>query len=453
MEAWESFLKQAEQDLGKDTVDNWLRSLQILRFDACNLYLQAKDSFQALWFEEHMRLRLETQFFNNNKKRIKVHLKVSNNTTPSSRSKAKKSKATLPAAVEEARPFSITFEDLDPNSTFDSFLSSEDNLLTYKLLQETAGTNGSQPSLNSFNPIFVHGASGVGKSHLLMATAHALTRQGFKAVYSRAETFTEHVVSAIRAGEMQAFRRAYRNIDVLLIDNLHILSRKNATQEEFFHTFNTLHLAEKQIILSANCAPQELKYIEPRLISRFEWGIVLPLGHLQKKEMPKLLKIRTSQIKFPMNPEISDFLLSTFTSSSKALCRAIDALSLRCHLEAIAVPTLELTQQYLVDLIEEEKRVALTENRIIQAVSKHYGITVDDILGKSQTREYVLPRQMAMYLCRSQLTFPFMKIGEIFSRDHSTVMSSIKQIKKLTEDHNSEVAGSLSTIQSTLKSL
>ena len=120
-----------------------------------------------------------------------------------------------------------------------------------------------------------YGPSGTGKSHLLVAIAHTLKQRSLKVVYTRAETFTEHVVSAIRSGEMSTFRHCYRNIDVLIIDDVHIISRKGATQEELFHTFNTLHLAGKQIILSAKCAPQELQFIEPRLVSRFEWGDII----------------------------------------------------------------------------------------------------------------------------------------------------------------------------------
>jgi len=286
MKAWENFLGLQEAELGVETVDKWLRPLKLLHFDAGNLYLEAKDSFHALWFEEHIRHKLQTKLLNNNNRRIRLHLSVANQKkaarTTTTRRRSREAKPT-PKPVST---FSLSFDELDPHCTFANLVVNESNQLAYKLLCEitkydpnTGQVNANaEPSVPAFNPIYLYGGSGTGKTHLLMATAHCLRSQGIRAIYSRTESFTEHVVSAIRAGEMQAFRQAYRNIDVLLIEDVHIFSRKGATQEELFHTFNTLHVAGKQIILSAYCPPQELQLIEPRLVSRFEWGVVLPLA-------------------------------------------------------------------------------------------------------------------------------------------------------------------------------
>ena len=156
----------------------------------------------------------------------------------------------------------------------------ENNTIVYRLFCELTGYNPiaekyEQPvvALGAFNPIYLWGGSGSGKTHLLMALTHAFKQRGLNALYARAETFTEHVVAAIRSSEMQSFRKAYRHVDVLLIDDVHVFARKDATQEEFFHTFNTLHTSGRQIILTSKCAPSLLQEIEPRLISRFEWGI------------------------------------------------------------------------------------------------------------------------------------------------------------------------------------
>lgn len=453
MQAWEDFLKLQEKELGTDTVAKWLRTLKVLRFDACNLYLQAKDSFQALWFEEHIRHQLQSKFFNNNNKRIRIHLSTTND-RPEEKPQAKKSKAPETSTSNHLTPFSISFEELDPYCSFDNFVTTDGNLLGFKLLHElcTHPTNSDTGQLPAptFNPIFLHGHRGVGKTHLLMACAHELKKRQLKVIYSRAETFTEHVIKAIRAGEMQTFRKAYRNIDVLLIDDVHVLSRKSATQEEFFHTFNTLHLEGKQLVLTSNCAPQELKFIEPRLVSRFEWGIVLPLTPLPKEKLRIFLQNKSRSLHFELQKDVTEYLIETFPSSAQALSRAIEALSLRSHLDEHAPPTSKLTidrvQAYLSDLIVEEQHAAITPQKILQTVAEFYGIRTDDILSKSHAREYTLPRQVSMYLCRSQLNMPYMKIGDFFSRDHSTVMTSVKQIRKQLDTTNKELSGSIGSI-------
>lgn len=446
MRAWEEFLITLEKELGIETVTKWLRPLKIIRFDACNLYLEAEDSFKATWFEEHIRHKAKTSLLNNNNKPIKIHLGLENRKNEEIKSKKKE--------VQPLSTFSLSFDEIDEKCRFDNFVTSQSNLLAFKLLCESCGLDPKNlqrikksPSPLSFNPIYLFGRKGTGKSHLLMAVARNLKEAGQKVIYARAETFTEHVVNAIRAGEMQTFRKMYRNIDALLIDDIEVFSRKGATQEELFHTFNTLHVEGKQIILSASSTPQELKFIEPRLSSRFEWGIVIPLQSLGNEEMKEVLIKRAAHLNFSLPQEVQEFLLETFASNTKSLIRALEALVLRTHLNhATSTITAMGAKNLLSDLILEEEKSVLTPGKIIRTVAEYYGIRIDDILSKSQSRESSLPRQIAMHLCRSSLNLPFMKIGDIFARDHSTVMSSVKHIQKALEEKNQEIMGSLSTI-------
>lgn len=441
MQAWEQFLQQQEAELGTETVQKWLRSLKIQRFDACNLYLEAKDSFQVLWFEEHIRGKAQSLLVNGNNKQIKIHLSVAN-VIPNSKKNPKQIKNNKET---KAIQFQLNFDDLDPLCLFQYFVTNSDNQITHQLLRELAGLSTfTTTTLGTLNPVYLYGPMGSGKTHLLMGLTQSFRDRGLKSVYVRAELFTDHVVSAIRAGEMSKFRQAYRNADVLLVDDVHVFSRKGATQEEFFHTFNTLHLEGKQIILSANCAPQELQSIEPRLVSRFEWGIVLPLKPLQTKELISMLQAKAQALHFPLPTKISDFLVETFTSNPKALIKAFEALVLRLHLDSrYSIQNLSTTtaQTLLSDLLLEEQKSTLTSLKIIQTVAQHYGIRSEDILGKSRTRECALPRQIAMYLCREKLKLPFMKIGQLFSRDHSTVMASVKYIQKSLEEDNQDIVG------------
>lgn len=442
MRIWEEFVHHQEKEIGVDSARRWLRTLRVLKFDAGNLYLEAKDAFQVLWFEEHIRPKIKGSLVNANGRPIQVHLSVAGSSSEKEeKSKQRKTKKSAAQTTATAK-FALVPDELDPLCTYEHFYSAEGNLLAHKILCEVAGirlgedlTAHSQSQLAVFNPIYVYGRSGTGKTHLLMATTHALRQRGLNAIYTRAEVFTEHVVMAIRAGEMSAFRKLYRDADVFLIDDVHIFSRKAATQEELFHTFNTLHLANRQIVLSACCSPHELQLIEPRLVSRFEWGVVMPLEPLKREEFVQVLRLKSKALGFPLTPLVEQFLCEMFSSSPKALCQALEALVLRVHLQQGANPrrsslTTEQLHAFLHDLMEDEERAALKPELILQKVAESYGIRVDDLTGRGQKRDTVLPRQLAMYVCRQSLQMPLTKIGELFHRDHSTVISSIRQIEK-----------------------
>lgn len=445
MKAWEEFLKRLDVELGQEVVDKWLRSLKVVNFDARNLFLEAKDSFQILWFEEHIRLKVVSSLINSNSKKVKVHLSIANQQNGQKKSKdAKKGDK-----FKENPRVEITFDSLDPLCTFDSFLVYEENNVPFQVLTDAISTI-------AFNPIFIFGQEGAGKSHLLMSIAQKMREHGKYVTYVRAETFTEHVIAAIRSGDMGAFRQAYRQVDALIVDDVHLFSKKWATQEEFFHTFNTLHLSGKQIFLSANCPPQELQFIEPRLISRFEWGIVFPIVSAQDKKREDLLYQKAQKLQYPLHQKVASFLLETFKSSPKALIKGLEALILRAHLNqqekrTTYMPmTVPLAKHYLSDLIIEEQRHAITHEKIVQACAECSGIRTEDILGKAQSRDCALPRQIAMYLCRKELKFSFTKIGDLFGRDHSTVMSSVKGIQKSLDEQDAELHATMQAIQKKL---
>lgn len=455
MQAWDDFLLKQEPLLGKDVVEKWLRTMKVVHFDSGNLYLEAKDSFQILWFEEHVRPTLKSKLLNNNFRPIKVHISVGEQKTSPARAPAKNKAAKAPAP-----PAVKYFQDkIDPSFTLENFIPGEANKILFKLLSELSGYNPqtknyTDPSvaLGAFNPIYLWGGSGSGKTHLLMALTQAFKSRGLNPLYARAETFTEHVVAAIRGSEMQSFRKAYRHADILLIDDVHLFSRKDATQEEFFHTFNTLHTSGRQVILSANCTPALLKEIEPRLVSRFEWGINIHLEKLSGADLKQILQKRCDGFQFPLTDEVLDYMIATFPSA-RSLHRALEALILRSHLNTKNTSTTldpSLVQKILTDLEEEEKKSALSPEKIIASVAAIYGIRQEDLLGKSQSQDCSLPRQIAMYLCRHELRLPFQGIGAIFDRDHSTVMTGIKQIEKRLETSDRELLSSLSEIKQTL---
>lgn len=444
MHAWDQFLERVEQELGKSTVDKWVRPLKVIRFDALNLYLEAQDTFQILWFEEHIRQKALKEFFNNNHKPIKIHL--------STQSQGKTANQKYKQKVEGEK-ISYTFKSLDPSCRMSHFIFSKENVLAEKLFGQLVQVDFGH--LPEFNPIYIYGPKGCGKSHLLMASAAHFHSKGLKAIYSTSDLFTDHLVSALRAADMSRFREVWRACDVLLLDDVEHFAKRGATQEEFFHTFNALHLAGKQIILSSNVPPQELAQIEPRLVSRFEWGIVVPLKPLPKENFPLMLQKKADALKVQLPPKVAAYLIDFFQSSPKALMQGLEALILRMHLEKESFQTLNhlsplSLKKILSDLLKMEEQALITPSKIIGGVAQVFQVGEEEVRGKSQARECIEPRKMAMYLCRQMLKMPYTKIGEAFDRDHSTVMSAVRQVEKNLKEPNSSTSQNL---QLTLKKI
>lgn len=424
MQAWHAFLNSLKDELGAENIDQWARPLKIAKFDARNLYLEAEDSFQISWFNEHIRPRL-ISFVSANQKPIKVHLGQG---TPSPK------KPYIP------KPISIVSDELHPHYLFDHFTETEGNKLAFNFLKELPS------SLGAFNPLFLFGGKGTGKTHLLTAIAHSLKTAGKQIFFVNAQTFTEHVVYAIRTGIMEEFRKAYRLIDVLIMDDVHIFARKAATQEEFFHTFNTLHTLGKQIILSAEKPPSEIAEIEPRLLSRFEWGLSLSLTLPTDSELPKIFQAKAKALHLPTNPEMEKFFIEHFKTPSD-LSSALETLALKGNLGGLPTHTLPFIHESLKDILAKNKEEQLSPTKILKKVSDHFGLKPTDLTGKAQTKEVSFPRQIAMYFCRTRLKMPLMKIGELFSRDHSTVITAVRQIENALEKKEGEVLNILSRIE------
>ncbi len=430
MKAWNELLSSLDLELGKKTVDKWLRTLIVVKFDAGNLYLDATDSFQINWFKEYISPRLSKDFLTGSGKEIKVHFLLQGKEY--SKKKVK---------VEEEKS-SFQPDALEPHASFEEFVQPTDENIPHQIINELV--NETLP-LGTYNPIYIHGPSGSGKSHLLMATAAALQAKGKRCIYVRANTFTEHVIRAYRSASLQEFRKAYRDIEVLIVDDVHLFSRKIATQEELFHTFNLLHTTGHQIILGSSLPPQLLEEIEERLISRFEWGITLSISPPQEKERIKILEMRGAALQLPLSTPLKESLLKSF-KNLHALIQAVEALALRLPYSTIP-PDLEIAEFHLKDLISKENQTFLTPEKILKTVANTFGIKTEDILGKAQNKECALPRQIAMYLCREKLYMPFLKIGRLFSRDHSTVMTSVKRVKKGIEKKEEGFLLPLSDIQ------
>lgn len=421
MQNWNSFVQQLLDLLGKAPVKRWLEGVKIAKFDAQNIYLSVRDSFQIHWFSEHIE-PLARRHFCSAGRPIRIHLALRDQTPSTSTTHPHKG---APTTRSSSRSH-LSFEDFYPT---------RGQRLAHLLVGEITASGGdSRPSLGTYNPIFLYGPSGSGKSHLLSAVADRLKALDKQVVYLDGDAFTEDVVSAIRRGEMRDFRRRYRRADALIVDSVEKLGKKSATQEEFFHTFNTLHTAGKQILLSAPQHPQALNFIEQRLISRFEWGLSVELEGVSAEEALSILRIRAEKLGLDISQRDLQCLIAKLDVNLKKLVEALETLAYKIDLKrsfATGQRAVEISiWEDLKEILQRHQIEKTTPQIIIEQVAAHFGILSTDILGRSQNREFTRPRRLAMYLCRHELRLPFVKIGEIFSRDHSTVISNCRNIEQ-----------------------
>ena len=454
MKIWDDFLDSIESELGEATVKQWLRPMEITQAKPGEWHLYASDSFQMLWFEEHIRPIAEARIRDIDGQKIKLKVKVreEEGQVPTkktiSRSTFTKKTENKNDAEEKLH---IQGDNVSCDLAMEQVVEYEGNRLAWRALQELALTP-TQFLSDGFNPLYIYGPFGSGKSLMAGCAVQSLLKIGLKVIYVRGETFTHHVVQAIRLGMMQQFRRFYRGVDVLVFDGIETLSHKASTQEEFFHTFNSLHVGGKAIVLLASSAPKDLKGIEPRLISRFEWGLMAQIEQPNSVNLELIAKTHLERLKLELSLAQKKILTENFSANPAELVKALSTLSMRLHRQKLISSQLnpEQTLHILADLAQQKVASQLNYDKIISIVGDHFGITSKDILGKCQRREFSLPRQIAMYLCREKLQMPFLKIAQLFVRDHSTVMASCKLVQRHLKDSGSQVGQDLAVIQQKL---
>ncbi|MCI0341956.1 MAG: chromosomal replication initiator protein DnaA [Planctomycetales bacterium] len=318
---------------------------------------------------------------------------------------------------------------LNPSYTFENFVVGSSNRLAHAAAIAVADSPGL-----AYNPLFLHGSVGLGKTHLLQAICHAVIRRPrqLQILYLSCESFTNDFVSALERGQVENFRYKYRHVDVLLIDDIQFLAKTEKTQEEFFHTFNTLYNAQKQIILSSDSAPKDIPTLEERLVSRFKWGLVSSIDPPSLEMRVAILrnKARIRGLEFP--PDVVQFIAETVTSNIRELEGAV--LKLLAYAKLTERPVdLALAREVLQDYLRAPLR-RVTIDGIVQRVTQAFGVKLADIQGKRRTKSVSLPRQVCMYLARSLTDHSLEEIGGYFGgRDHTTVIAALDRVKLLRE--------------------
>ena len=326
---------------------------------------------------------------------------------------------------------------LNPRYTFDTFVVGKNNNLAHAASLAVAESPG-----EIYNPLFIYGGVGLGKTHLMHSVAHFILKNNpsAKILYVTSEKFTNELIDAIRNKNNVStteFREKYRNNDVLLIDDIQFIIGKESTQEEFFHTFNDLHGAKKQIIISSDKPPKEIATLEGRLKSRFEWGLIADISSPDYETRMAILRKkeeRDSKEKgYHLDDEVIQYIATNIKSNIRELEGALNRITAMSSLEHREI-TVELAQEALKDMISPNAKREITPDLILLTVAEHFHIKTDDIKGSKRSADIVIPRQIAMYLCREMTSTPLKAIGKLMgNRDHTTVLHGVEKISKEIE--------------------
>ena len=419
-EVWQAALSTIQGQLNHHSFETWFRPLTLAGVADHRLQVLLPNRFFKEWFEEHylelLRSSLEDLLFT----RVEIDLMVPNRDVPPPPPPKE-----VPAKRGPRKP-SSTSPSLNSKYTFDTFVVGGGNQLAH-----AASLAVAEQLSRAYNPLFIYGGVGLGKTHLLHAIGHFVLERdsAVRISYASSEKFTNDLINAIRFDATSEFRNRYRSLDLLLIDDIQFIAGKERTQEEFFHTFNDLYNASKQIVISSDSIPKEIPGLEERLRSRFEWGLIADIQPPDLETKAAILRKKAQAEGVQIPDEVSLFIATNVKSNVRELEGYLVRIVAYASLTNQAI-TLDLAREVLKELVEEERTV--TSDRIQEVVAEFYRLKARDLLSKSRHKSIVLPRQVAMYLCRTHTNASLPDIGAVFGgKDHSTVIHACAKVREL----------------------
>lgn len=320
---------------------------------------------------------------------------------------------------------------LDPSYIFENFVQGKSNQLALAVSESVADNASNRQVSRVYNPLFIYGASGLGKTHLMQAIAHEVleNRNDAYIMYLSSEKFTNELITAISKKQTAKFKEKYRSVDMLLIDDIQFISDKEATQEEFFHTFEDLYNAGKQIVISSDKPPKEIQKLEDRLVSRFGWGIIVDISKPDFETRVAILQKKLEEIGVDVDNNILEYIAESIDTNIRDLEGALSTAIACAKSDNRITVTLDDALQGVQSRVHSKKTKRLSVQDIQRAVADKYSIKLSDLKGKSRKKDIVLPRQIAMYLCRELLSISLVSIANEFNRDHTTIMHGYEKIE------------------------
>ena len=425
----DELLTKAKELLKSETTafayDTWMKNLSIESFDGGNLVLSTETTFEQKAIETRYKELIIGVFNHLTNKQCNVNI-ISKEDSDSS--------LDIPEQIHINSSMSLINTNINEKLTFDNFVVGNSNRFAHAAALAVSENPGKM-----YNPLFIYSGTGLGKTHLMHAIGNEILRENsnLKVLYITTEFFTNQLVNALKDNKMEAFRNKYRNnVDVLLIDDIQFIGKKERTQEEFFHTFETLHNAGKQIVISSDRPPKDIPFLEERLKSRFEWGIMADIGSPDYETRLAILRKKAET----ENTIVDDSILANIATKMDTNIRELEGvfkkLVTRANLMNSPI-TMEMSEWAMNDVISNKKAKdkVISSQYIIEEVSKYFNVDVRDIVGPKRNSDIVFPRQVAMYLCSTVPQLSTTQIGRDFGgRDHTTVMHSIDKIDKKIKD-------------------
>jgi chromosomal replication initiator protein len=458
-DAWQAVLGEIELTMGKSSVVTWLKSARLVAYEDGHYIIGVFNGYVKEWIEHRKRDDIRRMLSDRMGRTIEVSFAV---VSQSSASNAVVSQAAPPPPVRQAdpkpvkkaesqsavpvrvpspppvlpalpklTPMSTTTpgmaDGLNPRYTFEAFIVGSGNRMAHAAAQAVAES----PS-ERYNPLFLYGGSGLGKTHLLHAIGHSARQRGLTVRYVTSETFTNELIGSIRGQSQDAFRSKYRSVDVLLMDDVQFIAGKESTQEEFFHTFNSLHGANKQLVVTSDRAPKNMVTLEDRLRSRFEWGLMTDIAPPDYETRMAILQQKVITLQTTVPDDVIEFIAKQVQSNVRELEGALTRLIATAEMTGrpVSVPT---ARDSLADLVS--KRSQITPSQVIETVAKYFNISVPEMVSASRSKELAQPRQLAMYLLRQETEASLPEIGGLLGgRDHTTVLHGVDRVKVRLEN-------------------
>lgn len=415
---WSSATEAMRSVLSPDVYDRWIAHIHPRDLHENRLTLAVANDFYLTWLEEHYLPLIRDAVRSVGGTELEIQLQVDRD-VPSTRAGGERTRfPRLISRRPDHRP------DLNPRYTFESFVVGPSNTFAHAAARAVA-----QTPARAYNPLFIYGGVGLGKTHLMQAIGnYALRHSRTKIKYVSCETFTNDYVAALQRKAVVEFRKKYRSTDILLIDDIHFLSGKEGMQEEFFHTFNALFESQKQIVMTSDRPASEIPALEQRLVSRFEWGLVTELEPPDLETRVAILREKLEQFSLPHLDDPIIFLIAErIRSNIRRLEGALIRVTSYASLTGKEV-TLHVAERLLRDTMDRETRNVPSIEKIQRAVCEHFDLRLSEMTGRNRTQGVALARQLAMYLCRDLTPLSLPVIGEAFGRNHATVIHACRQV-------------------------
>ena len=427
---WEEILQRLRKNLNHQSFQAWIKPLTLKEESPFKIILGVPSLFFKNWLEEHYKAAIKEIAKNLFQKEIEVEFVLQPRDPMPSASPARSFKQRFQQAVSRQHAQYTELQELNPKYTFSSFVIGPSNRFAH-----AASLAVAESPARAYNPLFLYGGVGLGKTHLMQAIGRYIKEKkpSAKLLYVPSETFINQLIDAIQNRTTLNFRNMYRHVNILLIDDVHLIAGKNSTQEEFFHTFNTLYDAHKQIVVTSDSPPKDIHALEERLISRFEWGLVADVQPPDLETRIAILRNKVAIEKWTVPNEIIDFIAQRIKRNIRTLEGALNRIVAHASLTNTPM-AIEQAQELLKDTLPEESQKQITIDVIKKEVTRFFDIRLADLEGTKRNRAIALPRQIGMYICRRLTNNSLPEIGESFGgRDHTTVIHACKNIPKKIE--------------------